>query len=80
MEQVSKEDLKKITDVLKKTDIEAIATQTGFSISYVRKVLYGVKYNLKILVLASEIAFQKKNETEESLKNIKEKIQYITQK
>jgi ABC-type Zn uptake system ZnuABC Zn-binding protein ZnuA len=66
MERVGKEDLKKITDLLKKADIEAIATETGFSISYVRKVLYGTKSNIKILISASERAILKKKEHEDT--------------
>jgi ABC-type Zn uptake system ZnuABC Zn-binding protein ZnuA len=80
MERVGKEDLKKITDLLKKADIEAIATETGFSISYVRKVLYGTKSNIKILISASERAILKKKEQEDTEKKLKDKVKCITQK
>ena len=79
MERVGKEDLKKITDLLKKADIEAIATETEFSISYVRKVLYGTKYNMKILISASERAILKKNEQKEDEIKFKDKVKCITQ-
>lgn len=78
MEQVSKEDLKKLTEILKKVDVETIATETGFSVSYVRKVLYGTKFNIKILISASERAILKKKEMEESEKRFKNKVHCIT--
>jgi ABC-type Zn uptake system ZnuABC Zn-binding protein ZnuA len=80
MERVSKEDLKKITELLKKADIEAIAEETGFSVSYVRKVLYGTKYNMKILISASERAILKKNEQEDIENKLKNKVKCITQR
>lgn len=80
MNQVSKDDLKKLTVYIKKADIEAIATKTGFSISYVRKVLGGTKYNMAILVSASEIALLRKNELDNTVKRFKNKIGSITHK
>lgn len=80
MNQVSKEDLKKLTAFIKKADIEDIATKTGFSISYVRKVLGGTKYNMAILVSASEIALLRKNELNNTVKKFKNKVDSITRK
>ncbi len=80
MSQISKDDLKKLTNILKKADIETIATKTAFSVSYVRKVLYGTKYNMAILELASEIALLKKKEQDETVKKFKNKVDYIARK
>ena len=80
MSQISKDDLKKLTNILKKADIETIATKTGFSISYVRKVLYGTKYNMIILESASEIALLKKKEQDENVKKFKNKVDCIARK
>lgn len=80
MSQVCKADLRKLTNILKKADIETIATKTEFSISYVRKVLYGTKYNMEILDLASEIALLKKKKQDEIIRKIKNKVACITLK
>lgn len=80
MNQISKEDLKKIKAFIKKSDIEDIATKTGFSVSYVRKVLCGTKCNIKILVSASETALLRKSEMDNNVKKFETNVGYIARK
>ena len=80
MNQVSDEELEKLSNFLKKADIEIIAAKTGFSVSYVWKVLRGTKYNLEILVSVSERALLKKTEQDKLIKKFKYKVSSIAGK
>ena len=60
---MTKSALRKLRKRLKKGDFNTIVTKTGFSYSYVSKVLYGYdkKYNQAILETAITIANENEN-------------------
>ena len=69
--ELNKEILKSLRNKLGKGDLSKIASQTGFNRNYVGLVLAGKRYNENIIKSAVELAEQKKNNTNQTVKRIK---------
>lgn len=70
---ITDQELKKIRELMPPKAFDEIAAETGFSKSYVYKVLSGTKYNLTVISLASKMA----NHLKLELAELKEKINQL---